>query len=430
MSTYINSARAARELRQPRETLSLGELFGRGMPVFAAYELTGESSIEGGVRCEYAHHRFLDRTVVIRRLMPSPAGRPQHYYTFLQEIHAQAMLRHPAIAQVFDAGIYDDQPYAVLELPAGATLEDQVTWLSENGAGLDGGDALLIIDRLADLVEYAHRQGVRVHNLAPDNIVLTAIGTPVLVALGSPESPEYLRTSRHRLAISAPELLTGALSDHRSDIYALGALLYYALTGQPLFAGEVEEVLAQKHSGAQPQIAGLPQDVDAEAVERVIRKATALRLADRYASVSEFRYDLAAVLPGQALASAEAVEAGEAEPLLAREVGSSSVMFFEQPKVVTRPQPREPLLPAAQEAAPQLPVADPTAVPGADREELRSALAYTILVPLEAEPEAAQPAGAGHAAGAAAMQGVAERLSWLWVALVVATALGTALLLG
>ncbi|MFO7169027.1 MAG: hypothetical protein DIU80_013480, partial [Chloroflexota bacterium] len=126
----------------------------------------------------------------------------------------------------------------------------------------------------------------------------------------------------------------------------------------------------------------------------------------------------------------EGVEAGEAEPLLAREVGSSSVMFFEQPKVVTRPQPREPLLPAAQEAAPQLPVADPTAVPGADREELRSALAYTILVPLEAEPEAAQPAGADHAAGAAAMQGVAERLSWLWVALVVATALGTALLLG
>jgi eukaryotic-like serine/threonine-protein kinase len=424
MTTFAHTANMPRETRQPRETLFMNGMFGRGIPAFAAYELTGESSMDGLVRCEYANHRFLERTVVIRRLMPAATGRAQRYYTFLQEIHAQALLRHARIAQVFDAGIYDEQPYAVLEQPRGATLDQQMNWLAENRMAIDVHDALTIIDELADFVAYAHRQGVRVHNLTPANIVLTEDGMPVLETLGSLEAPEQLRASEERLAFTAPELLSGALSDHRSDIYALGALLYFVLTGQTLFAGDVGKM--QSSSLA---LIGLPSNLDTEKLQRVIRKATAPHLADRYASVEAFRRELAAVV-----ASVEAEEESEeeAEPLLEREFGGGTTVVYQPVAPARRPhsQPATQRPPAAAPSG--APLADPSGVPGADREEFRAALPYTILVPLAEAPGSAGTAtlGAVGTGGAVAAETAGGKLTWLSVLVVVAIALGTALMLG
>lgn len=432
MTTFAHTTNMSREARQPRETLSMNGMFGRGVPAFAAYELTGESSIDGAVRCEYANHRFLERTVVIRRLMPSATGRAQRYYTFLQEIHAQALLRHPRIAQVFDAGIYDEQPYAVLELPRGTTLDDQMSWLEANQMDLDSRDALVIVDELAGLVEYAHQQGVRVHNLMPANIVLTEEGMPVLGALGSLEAPEQLRSSEGRLAFSAPELLNGALSDHRSDIYALGALLYYVLTGRTLFVGDANSVLAQMQSGVMPALMSLPTNLDTEALRHVIYKATARRLADRYASVSEFRRELATIVASVEFGQVD--NQHEAEPLLAREFGGGTTVVYEPMAPARRthvPAPTTVTTRAPLAAPDSLPLAEPSGVPGAEREEFRAALPYTILVPLVEKPAASSVEISNVAtATSIAAQTLAGRLTWLSVIVVVAIALGTALMLG
>lgn len=439
MTSFAHTASVARETRQPREALTMNSRFSRSMSAFASYELTGEVSIDGGVRNEHALHRFLDRTVMIRRLMPTATGRAHRYYTFLQEIHAQAMLRHPSLAQVCDAGIYDEQPYAVIEQPRGTALDEQVAWLAEQGACMNSVEALRMVDRLADLVEHAHRHGVRVPNLIPANIVLADDGVPVLTSLGSPEVPEALRADEQRLAFSSPEMLGGALSDHRSDIYALGVLLYYALTGRSLFSGDAESVLAQKQSGHSPALADLPDDVDADALERVIRMATARRLAERYTSVREFRRDLAALLdaPQEQPVAVDASRLAE-EPLLARELGAPAVTY-EYRRPAARPTPSGQPRPApavAKEAPPAgPPIEDPTNIPGADREEFREALAFSILVPLPDEDLAetaaeTAPAAAPAPAETAAAFAPAVRFSWLSVIVVVVIALGTALVLG
>jgi serine/threonine-protein kinase len=389
----------------------MNSVLSRGNPAFTAYELTGQSSIDSGVRSEEGHHRFLDRVVVIRRLMPNGTGRAQRYYTFLQEIHAQAMLRHPSVAQVLDAGIYDEQPYAVIERPRGTTLEDHIAWLAEHGADVDTREAIRTIDALADMVEHAHSHSVRVHNLTPANIVLTHEGLPVLASLGSPELPDALRAAPRRLAFSAPELLSGSASDHRSDIYALGALLYYALTGREL-SSDADALSTQQ------QVAGLPADIDTRALEMVIRKATARHISGRYASMRALRCDLAALLSGEELSLGQE-EAHEPELLLAREFGAPTPMRVYQPAApaaLPAPMPKQQVRAAME-------VADPGAVPGADREEFRAALPFTILVPMDQEE-------ADTGVGAVARAGVFERLSWLSVILVVAIAVGTALMLG
>jgi eukaryotic-like serine/threonine-protein kinase len=418
MTTYANTGSVARDVRRPRETLTMSAAFGRGIPALASYELSGESVTEGGVRSEYAQHRFLDRSVVVRRLMPTTVGRAQRYYTFLQEIHAQAMLRHPLIAQVFDAGIHEEHPYAVLEQPRGTPLDEQVAWLAERGMRMDTREALRAVASVAELVEHAHRHGVRVSNLTPSNIVLSDAGAPTAHSTGAPEAAEALRESEQRLAFSAPELLTGALSDHRSEIYALGALLYYTLSGRALFSGPAESVLAQKQSGHIPALAGMPSDVDSVALEHIIRRATARRLADRYADVSELRQDL--------------------EALLAREFGAPSPVTVQPrhapralPQAPSRPTPlRAPAPPLSAAAAEGWVLEDPSHVPGAEREELRAALPYTILVPLPEAPalDSATARALDVAQSAAASSPGA--VTWISVFIVVAIALGAALMLG
>ena len=69
MTTFANTGSVAREVRRPRETLTMSAAFGRGIPALASYELSGEAVAEGGVRSEYAQHRFLDRSDQVQRLL-------------------------------------------------------------------------------------------------------------------------------------------------------------------------------------------------------------------------------------------------------------------------------------------------------------------------------------------------------------------------
>jgi serine/threonine-protein kinase len=394
----------------------------RANAAFAAYELSGDVSVDAGVRSESAYHRFLDRSVTIRHLLPAGIGRAQRYYTFVQSIHAQAMLHHPSMAQVFDAGIHDEQPFAVIERPRGTPLDEHINWLAEQGAQADAREVLHTVDALADLVQHAHAHGTRVYGLLPSNVVLTEDGTPVLAQIGAPETPEALRASEERMVFSAPELLSGALSDQRSEIYALGALLHYMLTGSAPHQSD-----EPGSPNDLPGLGVLPHEVDAEQLERVIRRATARRLSDRYTSVATFRHELAQVLAGRVAATHE--ELVHAEPLFEREFGGALVL----------PPPSQPrnaggvssaVIPALQPSAVsnELPVEHPSGVPGAERAEFQAALPYTILVPLpDAPPLATAPTAAAAAPRVSFGAGMLSLLSFL---LVLAIALGTALMLG
>lgn len=400
--TTLAHLSGGRDSRAAREALTISAAGPHDS--LALYELSGDVRVDGGVRSETAVHRFLDRRVSIHRL--PPAARAQRHYAFVQSIHAQANLRHPGVAQVLDAGIHEDVPYAVIERPDGTTLDEHLDWAASKPERIDAREALRTVIALAEVLEHAHARGARVYSLAPSNILLTEDGVPVVLQLGLADLADGLHEPAARAGFSAPELASGSASDERSDIYALGMLLQHILT-----------------AGRAPADAPLPAEsvtgVYAEGLRAVIRRATARRPGDRYPSASALRRDLTALLEAPAAAVRLATAAHEQEgPLLEREVGGAGWTH------AARPAPAAVTMPAPPAAA-GLPVQDPRDVPGADRAEFQSALPYTVLVPSASASEASAPA-----ASAPQQRMSSATLTLLSVLLVVAVALGAALMLG
>jgi len=417
--------------RKLREVQPLRTLFAPSTPTFAAYDLTGEESVNDYVRRERAVHRFLGREVIIQQLLPTGTSYAQRLSSFVQSISAQAALRHPGLARVWDAGISNEQPFAVLERPQGLTLDEHLGLLAEHGGGLAVADALAMIDALADLMQTAHANNVLLNNLTPTTIVVTSDGAPVLLALGTPAATAALREDPILQAFTAPERLTGGSADERSDIYMLGALLYFVLTGRALFHDSGDEVVSQKLS-AEPVFVGLADDPSAVELLALLRKATARQADQRYQSVAHLRADLEVLMYDQASRATEDVLL-DARPLIELEVGAPQVKPSQLAPLVKLPQLAPLVLPGRDwpTHAKDVTVVDvsPSAIPGAEREEFRGALPYSILVPLEPPASYSPTAPTPHKPLASAGD-IAAGIPWLMLLVVVAVAIGTAWMLG
>jgi serine/threonine protein kinase len=398
-----------------------------------AYEIVDQVKYPDPIQLEYAFQPFLERDVVIRRLIPQAARNPRLRHNFIQEIRTLAMLHHPNIAQVYDAGMHDDQPYMVVEQLQGITLQQRLEQLQGQRAHMDLEEVAQIMDGVASLVAYAHRRGVRVYNLMPTNIVLTSDRQGVLMALGSAPPADVSGLQPQALTFLAPEYFTGDVVDSRSDIYSLGVLLYLLLTGRAPFEGSANQVISQKQS-----MQGFPALVDpfAEppfpyAVAHLLRQATARKLDQRYATAQQFRQALAAALNPQPIqlpimrrlppaqrrrmlvaGARRALSTPAVQVEAARELGSSVITVEAEPlrprgvvididavattkatpalkPVVVPTEASQPLAarlaptPATtQEEASELPKEDAAHLL-ADRAEWSASLPFTVLVPTE-----------------------------------------------
>jgi serine/threonine-protein kinase len=195
----------------------------------------------------------LDRIVAIKVLPREVSADPERRARFAREAKTVAALNHPHICTLHDVGEHEEQMFLVMELLSGEPLAER---LRKGALPLD--QTLAIATDIADALSVAHRHGVIHRDLKPANVMLTATGPKLLdFGLAKPGGPHSAdtgptRTSRTTvlepitargiilgtMPYMSPEQLEGRDVDHRSDIWALGAMLFEMMTGRPAFAGE------------------------------------------------------------------------------------------------------------------------------------------------------------------------------------------------
>jgi serine/threonine-protein kinase len=207
---------------------------------------------------------------------------------FLREVTITAQLNHPHILPLLDSGEADGLLYYVMPFVAGESLRDRIT--REGQLPLD--DALEIARQVGAALSYAHSHGVVHRDIKPENILLSA-GEAVVadfgIARAVTEAGEGHLTetgiSIGTPAYMSPEQASGEQRiDGRTDIYALGCVLYEMLSGDaPYLASTPQAVLAKKLTEPTPRISVVRETVPAS-VEAALARALARTPADRYAT--------------------------------------------------------------------------------------------------------------------------------------------------
>ncbi len=260
----------------PREGLELGE----------RYRLEREIG-HGGTSVVYrAHDRVADRAVAVKVLDSAHMRDPSAVSRFREEVTKARDIRHPHAAEIYDFGQMDDGTlYMVMELVRGGNLAD----LLERDGAMAEMRTIRLMKQVADVVGAAHRQGLVHRDLKPENIMVepsrNGIEDWVLVldfGIAKARGTQPTNNTKSGVLIGtpfymSPEQCQGKPLDARSDIYALGVVMYEMLTGQRPFDTNSDSVipLLMKHieERPRPMHAVKPDLVVSRELERLIMGA-------------------------------------------------------------------------------------------------------------------------------------------------------------
>lgn len=253
----------------------------------------------GGMATVYAaedvkHRRHVALKILHRECRDAVGGD-----RFLREIELTGNLQHPNILPMFDSGDSDGTLYYVMPLVDGHSLRARMD--AQGQLPID--EAIRIATDVAGALDHAHMRGVVHRDIKPENILLSGNHTFVAdfgIAKAKDAAGEALTATGLLVgtpAYMSPEQVSGERElDARSDIYALGCVVYEMLAGEPPFTGSsTQAVIAKRMAGAAPSVRTLRNTVPAH-VERAITCALSRAPADRFATASDF----AAALRGRA----------------------------------------------------------------------------------------------------------------------------------
>ena len=246
----------------------------------------------GGMATVYlAHDLKHDRDVAIKVLHPD-LGAALGGERFLTEIRTTARLQHPHILPLLDSGEADGLLYYVMPLVTGETLRARL----EREKQLPIPEAVRIAREVASALDYAHRQGVVHRDIKPENILLhdgSALVADFGIALAV-QSAGGARMTQTGLSLGTPQYMSPEQAmgertvDARSDIYALGTVVYEMLTGAPPFTGaSVQAIVARVLSSEAEPPSRVRNTIPAN-VEQAVLTALAKLPADRHVSAAEF----------------------------------------------------------------------------------------------------------------------------------------------
>jgi eukaryotic-like serine/threonine-protein kinase len=257
----------------------------------------------GGMATVYlAHDIRHDRDVAIK-VLHEDLGATLGPERFLAEIKTTAKLQHPHILPLLDSGAAGGLLFYVMPYVAGETLRERLT----RDTQLPIDDAVRLAREIADALGAAHAHGVVHRDIKPENILLQGghalvadFGIALAVQQAGGQRMTQTGLSLGTPQYMAPEQAMGEKTiDHRADIYALGAVTYEMLTGDPPFTGSSIQAIVAKVLSAEPQRLTLTRKTIPPNVEAAVLVALAKLPADRFASASEF----AAALSGARIAS-------------------------------------------------------------------------------------------------------------------------------
>ena len=253
-----------------------------------------ERLARGGMSTVYlATDERLHRQVALKALYPYLAEDPRVVKRFEEEAITAAKLSHPHIVNVLDQGVDGDTAYLVMEYVRGKTLRQ----LLEQQGRLTPRQTLKIMDEILDGLAAAHTAGLVHRDMKPENVLLSETGRVKVADFGlsrAASANTQTKTLMGTVAYVSPELVSGENADVRSDLYAIGIMLFEMLTGEQPFRGQTSMSIAFQHvSGTVPPpssiVVDLPADLD-ELVEWCTAKNPDDRPVDAAALLGELRH--------------------------------------------------------------------------------------------------------------------------------------------
>jgi serine/threonine protein kinase/tetratricopeptide (TPR) repeat protein len=247
---------------------------------------------QGGMATVYLAHDVRHGRDVAIKVLNAELAESLGRQRFVREIRMAAKLNHPHILPLYDSGECDGFLYFVMPVMQGQTLRDRLT----ADRTLPVNDAVRIAAEVADALDYAHRHDVVHRDIKPENILLHeghavvadfGIGRAIVAAASETSTFTQIGVTVGTPAYMSPEQATGDELDGRSDLFALGCVLYEMLTGDVAFTGaNAQATIARRFLYSPPSVTRTRDDVSVEVgelVARLLEKAP----ADRYATGAE-----------------------------------------------------------------------------------------------------------------------------------------------
>ncbi len=264
------------------------------------YELVRQIARGGTAQVYLARDLLLDRHIALKVLFPELSTDPSFVGRFRREAQAAANLSHPNIVPIFDWGESERTYYIVMEYVDGEPLSSII----RSQAPLPAIRAAGIAADIAKALSYAHRHGVVHRDVKPGNVLITSDGQVkvgdfgIARAVGTDDNVTQTGLVMGTATYFSPEQAQGLGVDGRSDVYALGVVLYEMVTGRPPFSADTPVAIAYKHVS---EAALSPREVEPRvpaALDAIIMRAIAKHPGERYPTAEDFRSDLQRYLQG------------------------------------------------------------------------------------------------------------------------------------
>jgi len=248
---------------------------------------------EGGMGVVYrAEDTKLKRTVALKFITPQAMAIPEERKRFVREAQAAASLDHPNICTLYEIDEAEGQTFIAMAHIRGQTLEEKI-----KTAPLKQEEAIDIATQVADGLEEAHQKGIIHRDIKSTNIMVTEKGQAKIMDFGLAkliEGSKLTQTATIMGTVSymSPEQAFGEPTDHRTDIWSLGVVLYEMLTGQLPFKGEYQQVVLHSILNKIPQpITSLRSGMPLQ-LEGIVNKCLEKDPSERYQTVADLKADL------------------------------------------------------------------------------------------------------------------------------------------
>jgi serine/threonine-protein kinase len=260
-------------------------------------------------RAESAGLEGFKKTVAIKRVLPHLSSKRQFIAMFLDEARLSAHLNHSNCAQVFDIGVGDDTYFIVMEYVDGADLKAILEYLSDQGKLLPVPAAVYVCCKICEALSYAHEArdgngkllGIVHRDMSPPNVLITRYGEVKIVDFGLAKANSQLERSepgiiKGKFGYLSPEAALGEAVDLRTDLFAVGIILWEMLAGRRLFLGETDlQTVRQVQAANVPDVSRFNPGVTPQ-LDAVLKKALAREPRERYQSARELGLDLTRIL--------------------------------------------------------------------------------------------------------------------------------------